>query len=144
MIVCCKLSSVQEQLYLNFINSEAIKKTVNNTGEQKSALTTLANITTLKKLCNHPDLVMDKIMERSGGFEKAHEVIPVHQSKIDVKPEYSGKLMLLDCLLGNLKTNYNDKIVLVSNYTQTLDLFEKLCRKRYSCNYIYVLFQQIF
>lgn len=38
--------------------------------------------------------------------------------------------MLLDVILASLKANTDDKIVLVSNYTQTLDLFEKLCRKR--------------
>lgn len=38
--------------------------------------------------------------------------------------------MLLDMMLASLKSNTNDKIVLVSNYTQTLDLFERLCRKR--------------
>ena len=42
----------------------------------------------------------------------------------------SGKLMLLDCMLAALKMNTTDKIVLISNYTQTLDLFERLSRKR--------------
>lgn len=43
--------------------------------------------------------------------------------------------MLLDIMLAAIKTNSDDKIVLVSNYTQTLDLFERLCRKR---GYVYV------
>lgn len=38
--------------------------------------------------------------------------------------------MVLDCLLALVKKTTTDKIVLVSNYTQTLDLFEKLSRKR--------------
>lgn len=48
----------------------------------------------------------------------------------DLRPDLGGKLMLLDIMLATIKTTTDDKIVLVSNYTQTLDLFEKLCRKR--------------
>lgn len=135
MIVCCQLSPVQKQLYLNYINSDSIRKTIINEKEVKASLSTLASITTLKKLVNHPDLVMEKIMEGAEGFEKARDVLPAQTNNNDVRPELSGKVMLLDCLLANLKGNYQDKIVLVSNYTQTLDLFERLCKKR---GYLYV------
>lgn len=101
-----------------------------NGSETSASLSTLASITSLKKLVNHPDLVYEKIKERADGFEKAADLLPPTHNDRDVMPELSGKLMLLDCLLANLKANYNDKIVLVSNYTQTLDLFERLCRKR--------------
>lgn len=130
MIICCNLSPLQKQLYYNYINSESIKRTVSDNKEAKASFSTLASITNLKKLCNHPDLVLDKIMEGADGFEDAKSILPPKPNERDVKPEHSGKLMLLDCLLANLKTNYDDKIVLVSNYTQTLDLFEKLCSKR--------------
>ena len=42
----------------------------------------------------------------------------------------SGKMKVLDYILAMTKSMSNDKVVLVSNYTQTLDLFEKLCRLR--------------
>ena len=32
--------------------------------------------------------------------------------------------------LHRIRTETSDKIVLISNYTQTLDLFEKLCRTK--------------
>ncbi|KAF2896347.1 hypothetical protein ILUMI_09810 [Ignelater luminosus] len=135
MIVCCQLTPLQKELYLNYINSESIRRTVTGNAQSKT-LSTLASITTLKKLCNHPDLILDKIREGADGFENALQLFPSMKSNDnDVHPEFSGKLMLLDCLLANIKANSNEKIVLVSNYTQTLDLFEKLCRKR---GYLYV------
>ncbi|KAK1079664.1 DNA-dependent ATPase protein rad54 [Friedmanniomyces endolithicus] len=37
-------------------------------------------------------------------------------------------------MLARFRADTNDKIVLISNYTQTLDVFEKLCRNRsYGC-----------
>lgn len=135
MIIICQLTPLQKQIYLNYINSESIRRTVNGAEQDKPTFSTLASITTLKKLCNHPDLVLDKIQEGAEGFEKSRSLMPHRNSDGDVRPELSGKMMLLDCFLANLKANYDDKIVLVSNYTQTLDMFEKLCKRR---SYLYV------
>lgn len=43
-------------------------------------LSALAAITLLKKLCNHPDLIYDKIIEKAEGFEKAAQLLPPHYS----------------------------------------------------------------
>ncbi len=37
-------------------------------------------------------------------------------------------------MLAVLRTETNDRIVIVSNYTQTLDLFSNLCRERQVCH----------
>ncbi len=42
----------------------------------------------------------------------------------------SGKFQVLDYILAMVRATTSDKVVLVSNYTQTLELFEKLCRQR--------------
>ncbi|XP_070047530.1 protein CHROMATIN REMODELING 25-like [Nicotiana tomentosiformis] len=44
--------------------------------------------------------------------------------------ELSGKMHVLARLLAQLRQKTDDRIVLVSNYTQTLDLFSQLCRER--------------
>ncbi|XP_032675450.1 DNA repair and recombination protein RAD54-like [Odontomachus brunneus] len=137
LVVCIKMGELQTRLYKSFIHSDSIKKSMEDSDNSKKggSLSALAAITLLKKLCNHPDLIYDKIKERSDGFENAAKLLPANYSTKDVLPELSGKLMVLDCLLASVKTTTNDKIVLVSNYTQTLDLFEKLCHKR-GYNYV--------
>ncbi|KAH7647162.1 DNA repair RAD54-like [Cryptosporidium bovis] len=50
------------------------------------------------------------------------------RSGFNSKPNLSGKFYLLSRLLFHIKSSTKDRVVLVSNYTQTLDLFESLCR----------------
>lgn len=140
MVVCIKLTDVQKQIYKSFLKSDSVKKQLqaeNKGGGEKSSVSVraLANITALKKLCVHPELVAEKIINKEDGFENAEQFLPSDwNSSRDVKPELGAKILLLDVMLAALKTTTDDKIVLVSNYTQTLDFLEKLCRKR---SYIY-------
>lgn len=48
-----------------------------------------------------------------------------------VHPEWSGKMFVLYRLMREMRKpgNGNDKIVIVSNYTQTLDLIGRMCRE---------------
>ncbi|XP_020722385.1 DNA repair and recombination protein RAD54-like isoform X1 [Bombus terrestris] len=133
LVVCIRMGKLQTDLYNSFIQSDSVRKSMeeNSANSKKGkSFSTLAAITLLKKLCCHPDLVYDKILEKSDGFENAAKLMPPNYNTKEIMPELSGKLMVLDCLLASIKTTTNDKIVLVSNYTQTLDLFEKLCHKR--------------
>lgn len=132
MIVCIKLTSMQLDLYRNFLKSDAIRKSLQNK-EDKSGKTgsntALSNITTLKKLCNHPELIAEKINEEAEGFENARQFLPQGWCGRDVQPQFGGKMILLDFMLTSISKS-SDKIVIVSNYTQTLDFMEKLFRKR--------------
>lgn len=47
---------------------------------KRESLSTLSAITLLKKLCNHPDLVYEKILEKSDGFENAAKLMPSNYS----------------------------------------------------------------
>lgn len=42
----------------------------------------------------------------------------------------SGKFAVVATLLQKLRQETTDRIVIVSNYTQTLDLFQTLCRTK--------------
>ncbi|KNC24241.1 hypothetical protein FF38_13685 [Lucilia cuprina] len=130
MVICAKMTAIQLQLYRNFLKSDKIRKSLQDCQEKSSTLTALADITTLKKLCSHPDLIYDKIMARENGFENSQNVLPANYKTKEFNPEFSGKFMLLDFMLATIRANTDDKVVLISNYTQTLDLFEQLARKR--------------
>lgn len=52
----------------------------NDNPRKGGSLSALAAITLLKKLCNHPDLIYDKIMEKTEGFEKAASLLPPNYS----------------------------------------------------------------
>lgn len=132
-VVCCSLTPLQVALYKKFVNSKSAQCDLAKNG--KMAVSSLSSITTLKKLCNHPDLIYEKCLEGAEGFEGALDLFPAGYRPGHIRPEFSGKFRVLDCILAMTRSTTDDKVVLVSNYTQTLDLFEKLCRQR---SYIYV------
>uniref|UniRef100_A0A1I8IDR7 DNA repair and recombination protein RAD54-like n=1 Tax=Macrostomum lignano TaxID=282301 RepID=A0A1I8IDR7_9PLAT len=112
LVVSCRLTQTQADLYTDFIRRKSADCL--QSGKSGISASALQAIGTLKKLCNHPSL--------------ADESVPFN-------PELSGKFRVLDVLLATMKATTSDKVVLVSNYTQTLDLFERLCRHR---GYLYV------
>lgn len=130
-VVFCNLAPFQLDLYNHFIQSPEIKSLLRGKGSQP-----LKAIGILKKLCNHPDLL--KLSEDLPGCEQYFPedmmVSNGRRGDREVKTWYSGKMMVLDRMLARIRQDTNDKIVLISNYTQTLDLFERLCRARaYGC-----------
>jgi DNA repair and recombination RAD54-like protein len=139
-IVCCKMTKLQEDLYKHFLHSKVAKQLLN---AGKSSTRVLSAITALKKLCNHPKLIYDVVnsMQKDtvpDGFEDCGKFFPpgvfdngrVGRGGMALGWEnFSGKMAVLSRLLSNLRPT-GDRIVLVSNYTQTLDLFVQLCREK--------------
>ncbi|KAL4403084.1 DNA-dependent ATPase protein Rad54 [Malassezia pachydermatis] len=122
-VVFCNLSPFQLELYNLFIRSPAIKKLLRGAGSQP-----LKAIGILKKLCNHPDL-----LNLPDDLEGSEELFPEGYKPGDrrnVPVALSGKMAVLERFLRSIRTTTDDKIVLISNYTQTLDLFERLCRSQ--------------
>ena len=127
-IVCCSLSKLQLDMYQAFLSSKVAKQAANG-GKQTLVLPA---ITALKKLCNHPSLIVDngKVAE---GFEEVVHMLPPsalpHKKgqAPPLDPSLSGKFHVLYKLLKGMRATSDDKVVLVSNYTQTLDLFETMC-----------------
>ena len=108
------------------------------------------------KLCNHPRLVAneDASAKQTGrnagkarksyaeetkssaapGAEGVDQFLPYvegRKGQQPVCPEWSGKMFTLFRLMREMRKpgNGQDKIVIVSNYTQTLDLIGKMCNE---------------
>ncbi|KAL7329132.1 DNA-dependent ATPase protein rad54 [Mucor circinelloides] len=119
-VVFCKLAPLQESLYNVFLESPEMKSLMRGGGCQA-----LKNITLLKKLCNHPNLL--NLPEDLQGCQLVLPSNYFNQGKVDAS--LSGKFTVLARMLARIKKDTKDKIVLISNYTQTLDLFETFCQQ---------------
>ncbi|KAG7737204.1 hypothetical protein KL932_004164 [Ogataea haglerorum] len=122
-VVFCNLSELQSKLYRHFVTSPEINKLIRGLGSQP-----LKAIGLLRKLCTHP-----RLLDLPSDISGSENILPSDydfgngRSK-DVQTWYSGKFAMLERFLFKIRKETDDKIVLISNFTQTLDLIEKLCR----------------
>ena len=131
-VVFCKMMPIQHDIYKYFIMSPEIKKLLRGVGSQP-----LKAIGLLRKLCTHPDL-----LDLPTDIEGCENVLPEDfvpkdsrsSRSREIKTWYSGKLSVLERMLARIRRDTNDKIVLISNFTQTLDIIERMCRvSNYGC-----------
>lgn len=132
---------LQLKVYKKIIKSSAVSKILNGSAPHFS----LINL--LKQICNSPGLILNAINNNSSHdqfknskYTDNDEVINNNDFEIESTRELfgsnlnpydfslSGKLKLLGQLLQKLKKETDEKIVIVSSYTKTLDLFENHCR----------------
>ena len=151
-VVCCNLTDIQKNMYQHLVSSKDLQHMVD--GKQVNCL---SSIQMLMKLANHPSLVAAEetmsaniISRRTGkaaisyaddddtpssaapGAQDLARFLPSLPSRNSpVHPEWSGKMLVLYLLMKEMRAQGNDKIVIVSNYTQTLDLIGKLCSENH-------------
>jgi DNA repair and recombination RAD54-like protein len=142
-IVCCKLSPLQHQLYHHFLNSKVARDVL--TGKQSQVL---GSIQALQKLVNHPKLICQaagylKKDNAAPGFEDCNQFFPPEMLEktggsamsrakgrdSSIHASLSGKMGVLERLLVTMRKKTTDRIVLISNFTSTLDLMQGLCRE---------------
>ncbi|EAW22349.1 DEAD/DEAH box helicase [Aspergillus fischeri NRRL 181] len=120
-VLFCNPTSTQANIYKNVLASPVFQCAIGNSENA------LQLITILKKLCNSPSLLSPKT-----GDEKPSETIAALLSSLPpnllrhFSPSCSAKIRVLDQLLHNLRTSTSEKIVLVSNYTSTLNMLANL------------------
>ncbi|KKK14856.1 hypothetical protein P175DRAFT_0555611 [Aspergillus ochraceoroseus IBT 24754] len=120
-VLFCNPTTTQAKIYQNVLSSPVFQCAL---GNSESALQL---ITILKKLCNSPSLLAPKNTD-----DTPSETIAALLSSLPpnllrhFSPSSSAKIRVLDQLLHNLRTSTTEKIVLVSNYTSTLNLLATL------------------
>lgn len=94
----------------------------------KLSSTPLVLITALKKLCNHLDLFRDALRD-DAGIPKSVMPKGAAFAPGQLNASVGSKMQFVSLMLHELKTNGDrDKLVIVSNYTQTLEIIAALCK----------------
>lgn len=122
-VLFCRPTSEQANIYREVLKTSMFKSAL---GSQETAL---QMITILKKLCNSPYLLRpqqgsDETIT-SNSLQTLNEMLPKGLSRF-YHNSYASKIRLLDELLHRIRSTTDDKVVLVSNYTATLNLMENL------------------
>ena len=121
-VLFCRPTTAQATAYQHVLACPAFQAALG------SPEASLQLITVLKKVCNSPFLLNPKTTP-----DPSNPVNPMTESLLSSVPLHllrnnasSTKLRTLDQLLHTLRTTTNEKVVLVSNYTSTLDLLSTL------------------
>ncbi|KAM9851618.1 DNA repair and recombination protein RAD54B [Aulostomus maculatus] len=128
----CDPSPLQREVYKHLLSHRVFRACLQGSTQTN---THLACITALKKLCNHPALLHSTVKERTERgsaedslYEGLVDVFPDSYSLNGLNVEDSGKLLVLSDLLETIRhLSPSDRVVVVSNYTQTLDMLQDLC-----------------
>ena len=121
-VLLCRPTSVQAAVYKHVLSSSLFQSALGNSEAQ------LQLITLLKKVCNSPTLL--GTIAASSPEKPLSPMTAALLSSLDSSLLQNGsssaKIRVLDQLLHTLRQTTSEKIVLVSNFTSTLNLMEKL------------------
>ena len=121
-VLMCRPTPVQASVYQHILASPTFQSALGNSE------TSLQLITILKQICNSPWLLKPKQAVDETALDKSLNaaLLASIPSDMVLNNQGSTKLRVLDQLLYILKTTTSEKIVLVSNYTSTLEILEAL------------------
>jgi DNA repair and recombination RAD54-like protein len=155
-VVCCNLTEIQQNMYQHLVTSKDMQHVLD--GKQVNCLGSIQMLMKLcnhPSLIAEDD---DQSSAKADGRRAASKSVKYNDGEKEtsaapgaagvskflpfvdgggrrmtapVHPEWSGKMFVLYRLMKEMRKpgNGNDKIVIVSNYTQTLDLIGRMCRE---------------
>ncbi|KAJ6160419.1 hypothetical protein N7470_003815 [Penicillium chermesinum] len=120
-VLFCNPTRAQANIYQGVLASPIFQTAMGN------AESALQLITILKKLCNSPSLLTAKNNDDSPNETMSALIESLPQNLLrHLSASASAKIRVLDQILDNMRNNTGEKIVLVSNYTSTLNLLATL------------------
>ena len=125
-VVLCRPTAAQVSVYRSIIGSSAFSAGIG------SSATCLELINILKKVCNSPSLLLKRSgrdsIDKDGSSQPAatSQLVGVIPKALLKSPGASGKLQVLDSLLHHIESATEEKVVVVSNYTSTMDVLAGL------------------
>ncbi|TKA80875.1 hypothetical protein B0A49_00826, partial [Cryomyces minteri] len=120
-VLFCRPTTVQASVYRSVLSSPVFGAVL------RSSEASLQLINILKKVCNSPNLLSNRTDEDKENSNQTIKTLLADIPPMLLKsPGASGKLQVLDSLLHHLRTTTQEKVVLVSNYTSTLDILGNL------------------
>lgn len=130
LVLFCTMSALQCRLYgliSDFVHHQLVAGDTRNF---------LPYISLLRQLCNAPELLRNDASESLGGtdgsdtaalVQAAVSMMNRRDAGLTTGLHQSGKLMVLHRLMTAIHRNTNDKVIIVSNYTTTLDMLQRYC-----------------
>ncbi|EGW06616.1 DNA repair and recombination protein RAD54B [Cricetulus griseus] len=141
-VVFCQPVALQTELYRKLLSSQSVRFCLQGLLENS---THLICIGALKKLCNHPCLLFSSVKSKEFSSSDENEemnlckglltLYPTGYDPLQFSENESGKLQVLVKLLAAIhELRPTEKVVLVSNYRQTLNILEGICKRHgYAC-----------
>ncbi|CCH42357.1 DNA repair and recombination protein [Wickerhamomyces ciferrii] len=113
IVLFCRPTNLQINLFNEVLGSTNFDNMISKT----TASGSLSLITMFKKICNSPSLIInDKTFNQISDVKISNQIT-------------SGKIQVLIELLNEISSKTNEKVILVSNYTQTLDILQNILLK---------------
>ena len=125
-IVFCRPTGWQKRVYETFLKSGYVANALDsvNSGVQLQA------ISILRKISNAVHLFFSSGTKGKENDDSDHNNASALDDALRGKnvQDGSGKLRVLISLLSEIRANTDEKVVVVSNFTKTIDLIEDVCR----------------
>ncbi|KAK4699950.1 hypothetical protein P7C70_g6303, partial [Phenoliferia sp. Uapishka_3] len=137
-------TELELKLYAAILQGSAVKDLLSGSGSQQLSL-----LMTLRQLSNTPGLIMQGAKAGKSPEVLTEAIVSlfpkgadpydfnlsgmrfsgIHECAIDKLFRFAGKLLAVGSLLEKLHANGEEKIVVVSNFTSTLDIIERHCQR---------------